>query len=298
MSEKNFYFDSGGQLANMIPAILNNRGIDPTVLLAMSGGLGGMGGGFGGLFGLLLFFLLFGGGYGGYGGGLFGGRGFGNGAQFVQNDANTAIVLQALERNGVNIQGIANAVGASKDAMMAAINGLSRELCNYANNTNQNFNQVLTQMLNGNNQIAGQIANCCCDLKQLFGQVMSQMERQTCDIERSIERQTDRVIAGQNEARFAALADKLEAERDKNVALTNQLSQEHQTREIVQAQGQMLNPIMIKLNDFDKRLSDIECKQPPTTVVPNPQVTAIPNCVAAQYGFYGFPFAGGNGSFF
>ena len=74
--EKTYVFDSGGgnnnNLAALLPALLQNKGLDPNALLAMSGGFGGMGG-FGGLFGLVVLFALLQqwgfGGFGGFGGG-------------------------------------------------------------------------------------------------------------------------------------------------------------------------------------------------------------------------------------
>ena len=51
------------------------------------------------------------------------------------------------------------------------------------------------------------------------------------------------------------------------------------------------------ISDLSNRLAKIECGLPPTTVVPNPQVYAMPACVAAQYGLgFGFGAPGyGNG---
>lgn len=47
------------------------------------------------------------------------------------------------------------------------------------------------------------------------------------------------------------------------------------------------------------KAKNAECGLPPTTVVPNPQVYAMPACVAAQYGLgFGAAFGlGGNGGF-
>ena len=171
MSKETYFIENDGaannQLAAIIPALLNKQGIDPTMLLAMmGGGFGGGLGGFNGLFGLLILFWFM---QGGFGGGGFGG--FGRGGfvpNQINNDANTAIILQALERNGVNINNIATALGTSKDAIMAAINGLSREICNFSNQTGMQTNQIIQQLAAGNNALTSQIANCCCDLKSLL----------------------------------------------------------------------------------------------------------------------------------
>ena len=77
-------------------------------------------------------------------------------------------------------------------------------------------------------------------------------------------------------------ANKLDAERAKSAALAGQLSQEHQTATIMQSQAQAVAPINAAIGDLSNRLAKIECGLPPTTVVPNPQVYAMPACVAAQ----------------
>lgn len=104
--------------------------------------------------------------------------------------------------------------------------------------------------------------------------------------------------------RFCALEmremqNKLDAERAKSAALAGQLSQEHQTATIMQSQAQAVAPINAAIGDLSNRLAKIECGLPPTTVVPNPQVYAMPACVAAQYGLgFGAAFGlGGNGGF-
>ena len=61
MSDKTYVFDSGANnnLASILPALLQNKGIDPSVLAAMgNGGFGGFGNN--GLFDILLLFILFG----------------------------------------------------------------------------------------------------------------------------------------------------------------------------------------------------------------------------------------------
>ena len=309
--EKTYVFDSGSgngnnNLAALLPALLQNKGIDPTALLAMSGGFGGMGG-FGNLFGLVILFALFQQwGFGGFGGcGGFGrGMGFGGfgGGGFlpnqINNDANTAIILQALERNGVNIDGIASTLGVSKDAIMAAINGVSREICSFAQTNGQNFNQVLMQMMNGNNALTSQIANCCCDLKQLIGQVITnndknasaielQNERNTCAITKSIGDSTDAILAGQRAAEMREMQREI-AERDRRLAEKDIIiSEARQTSMVGQLVRQATEPLLAAIGTLNGKVDKIECAMPPTVSVPYPQITAVNRCEAALLGLNG-----------
>lgn len=304
--EKTYVFDSGGNgnnnLAALLPALLQNRGIDPTALLAMSGGFGGMGG-FGGLFGIvILFALLQQWGFGGFGGGFGGfGRGFGAGGFLpnqINNDANTAIILQALERNGVNINGIASTLGLSKDAIMSAINGVSREICSFAQTNGQNFNQVLMQLMNGNNALTSQIANCCCDLKQLVASVITnndkntsavqlQAERNTCAITKSIDDSADRILAGQRAAEMREMQREI-ADRDRRLAEKDVIiSEARQTSMVGQLVRQATEPLANTLGALINKVDKIECGLPPTVSVPYPQLTALNRCEAAVLGLNG-----------
>ena len=316
MSEKTIVFDSGASngnnnLAALLPALLSQRNMDPAMWAMMGNGMGG----FGGLWGLLLLFLF---GYGGFGfGNGFGGfgRGFGGfGAggflpNQINNDANTAIILQALERNGVNINNIANNMGIAKDAVMAAINGLSREICNFAQANGQNFNQVLMQMMNGNNTLTSQVANCCCDLKQLVASVITncdknasaiqlQAERNTCAITKSIDDSMDKVLAGQRAAEMREMQREI-AERDRRLAEKDIIiSEARQTSMVGQIVRQATEPLANALGGLINKVDKIECGLPPTVSVPYPQLTALNRCEAAVLGLNGNGWGvNGNGWF-
>ena len=112
----------------MLPALMQQRGVDPNILALMGNGNSRNGNGWGDdLFAILLLFILMGwGGMGGFGGARGGmmGNGQGGVVPFVQNDANTAVIMQAVQRNGYDIQSLATALNTSSDAVQAAINGL------------------------------------------------------------------------------------------------------------------------------------------------------------------------------
>ena len=108
----------------MLPALMQQRGVDPNILALMGNGNSRNGNGWGDdLFAILLLFILMGwGGMGGFGGARGGmmGNGQGGVVPFVQNDANTAVIMQAVQRNGYDIQSLATALNTSSDAVQAA----------------------------------------------------------------------------------------------------------------------------------------------------------------------------------
>lgn len=282
MSDKTYVFDSGANnnLASILPALLQNKGIDPSVLAAMgNGGFGGFGNN--GLFDILLLFILFGAANNGNGFG-FGGNG--------NNGANSC-VMQAVERNGFSIQTLATALNTSTNDVMQAVNALGTQICNLGYQTGQNTNQIVTAILQGNNGIMSQIASCCCDLKTLLSQGFSSIgfetQKQTCAIEKSIADSTAQILAGLRAAEMREMQDKMDALREKNAQQAVILNNAQQTSQF----AAMLAPIA---QDLEK----IKCKLPETATIPYSPVVGVPNCVAYQYGLYGgFP-NGVNGAFF
>lgn len=296
MSKETYFIENDGagnnQLAALIPALLNKQGIDPTMLLSMmGGGFGGGMGGFGGLFGLLILFLLLTGGFGGFG---FGGgfnRGFGGGfvPNQINNDANVAIILQALERNGVNINNIATALGTSKDAIMAAINGLSREICNLSNQTGMQTNQIIQQLAAGNNALTSQIANCCCDLKSLLQQLGCNIEKtimsEGSNTRAEIAAARNDIKEGQRAQEMREMQREIDALRESKSDLKTKLALKDQNDFVQATLNAGLQPLYGALQKLQGDVDGLKCKMPPTVSVPWPQLRAYnPDAaVAAQW---------------
>ena len=161
---------SNGILA-MLPALLQRQGVDPNlVALCQNRGQNGWGGD--GIFGILLLFILMGafnGGGFGFGGGnrSWGGNGQGGVVPMLNNDANTAVIMQAVQRNGFDISTLATALNTSSDAVMAAINALGGQICNLGNQLGLGQRDIITAVTQGNNGIISQMCDCCCSLKTL-----------------------------------------------------------------------------------------------------------------------------------
>ena len=300
----------------MLPALMQQRGVDPNILALMGNGNNRNGNGWGDdLFAILLLFILMGwGGMGGFGGARGGmmGNGQGGVVPFVQNDANTAVIMQAVQRNGYDIQSLATALNTSSDAVQAAINGLGMQICNIGNQMGMNTNQIVTAIMQGNNAIQSQICQCCCQTNENITKMGYENQLSVCNQTNALVNtanqntlalrdagtaNTNAIISKLDAMQNQALLDKIDSLREKNSTLVNQLSQEHQNAYFAQVSAQTIAPVNAALGDLSAPQAKIECNQPEVAKVPYSPVVGIPTCVAAQYGLgYGFnPYAAGNG---
>ncbi|MCM1066398.1 MAG: hypothetical protein NC418_02345 [Muribaculaceae bacterium] len=294
--------DSGAatnnSLAAMLPALLQNRGIDTAALMGMmngsNGGFFGNNGGFQDIIALIVIAAIFGNGNFGFGGN-------GNNGQSVEA---REMIMQTLNRNGVDIAALAQAVNTSGDQILAGINSVSQAICGLGNQMGQNTNSIITAMLQGNNALTSQLAQCCCDNKLAICQQTNTLtgainnvaigqergfsalgfatERQTCDIKGAITDGTQAILAGQRAAEMREMQNKLDALREEN----STFKASAMTSQIV---GQATAPLGAALADLSARLAKIECNQPPT--FPMPYCPASGNYVPVTYGINVNPLA-------
>lgn len=329
MESKTYVFrengtNTGGGLNSvlaMLPALLQKQGVDPSLLALCNGKSNG---GWGdSLFAILLLFIIMGRGNffgGGYGGGMMP-NGQGGVVPMINNDANTAVIMQAVQRNGYDVQSLATALNTSSDAVMAAINSLGQQVCNIGNQMGMNTNQVLTALMQGNNAIATQLAECCCKTNNAitamdgnvklamcqqtgalqnainnvavgqergFSNVAYETQRQTCDLHNAIKDSTQIIVDGQKQAEMREMQNKLDALREENSTYKSSAM----TSQIV---GQAIAPINAALAGLQKEIEGVKCKLPETVTTPYTPFTAVPNCVAAQMGLYGYNGVNGGG---
>lgn len=296
--------DSGAatnnSLAAMLPALLQNRGIDTGYLMGLmnggngNGGFFGNNGGFQDIIALIVIAAIFGNGNFGFGGN-------GNNGQSAEA---REMIMQTLNRNGVDIAALAQAVNTSGDQILAGINSVSQAICGLGNQMGQNTNSIITAMLQGNNALASQLAQCCCDNKLAICQQTNTLtgainnvaigqergfsalgfatERQTCDIKGAIHDGTEAILAGQRDAVMREMQNKIDALREEN----STFKASAMTSQIV---GQATAPLGAALADLSARLAKIECNQPPT--FPMPYCPASGNYVPVNYGINVNPFA-------
>lgn len=299
--------DSGNSsIASMLPALIQNRGLDPNAVFAMMGNR--QGGGFGNgndFFAILLLFILMGAwGNNGFGGGFGGNNGGGIPLNMLANDSSLELIMSTLQRNGLDVSQLASTLNCSIGQVTSGINALATQISTLAGQQGLSAQQIINSIQAGNCQLSSQLAECCCNVR-------TAIERQGYESQLAVCNQTNTLVGTANQNTLAlrdagtantnaiigkldqmqnqALQDKIDALRERNTTLLNQLSQEHQNAYFAQVSAQTIAPVNAALGDLSNRLAAIECKQPATVTVP--YVPAMSNLVPVNYGINVNPFA-------
>lgn len=289
--------NTNGILA-MLPALLQKQGVDPA-LVAMCSNRGAFGNnGLSDIIALIVIAAIFG--NNGFGG-LFGGNRGGGCAlpNMINNDSNTQLLMQMLQRNGVDIQSLANMANTSSDAIVAAVNGVSKEICNLAANQGQSFNQVLTSIMQGNNALQTQLANCCCTLRDAITQQGYQSQLGQKDIQNSMLNGFNQTNVGV-ERGFSqlgySLAEQSCATRQNStdntsriLAKLDSIEDSRKDREINALTAQVASLTaraerQSEIAPLFKAVSDIQCKLPCTATVQYPNLVGVPAWQLYGYG--------------
>ena len=279
-STKTYVFgqDSSFGMLGMLAPLLQQRGIDPSVLACMKNNNGfGEGGWF--MWIIFLFFLM------GWGGNGWNNR---NGNQSdwlasqLNNDYGRDVLLQAVNGNGNAISQLATTLNCDINSVQAALNNISSAV-------GMSSQQIINSIQMGNNQLASQLALCCCDNKLLATQQGYEnriaMQEQSCMLGGKIDNSTN-VISAQIAAQTNFLSDKfcdlekremqskIDSLREERSTLLSNISNAQQTAAIQQYVANIVAPIAADVNA-------IKAAQPPTVAVPYPQLTAVPTVYAA-----------------
>lgn len=290
----------GGGMMSMLAPLLQQRGLDPNLLLAMNRG-GGFGNGEGSWFIWLLFILCFCG-WGGNGFG-FGGNGRGNIANEINNDYGRSLLMDAIGGNRNALSNLATQLNCTEGQIQSAISALTSQVQSVGNQVGMSGMQTINALQQGNMQIAQQLADCCCENRLAicqqtnslqnsinnvatgqergFANVAYETQRQTCDLHNAIKDSTQTIVNGQQQAVMRELQNKIDSLREENSTFKSSAM----TSQIV---GQALAPVNSVLAGLQKEVAGIKCKLPETVTLNYSQATAVPNCVAAQMGLYGF----------
>ena len=310
---------NNGGMMSLIAPLLQQRGVDPNVLLAMKGN-NGFGNGDGSWFIWLLFILCFCG-WGGNGFG-FGGRGNGAGlANEINNDYGRSLLMDAIGGNRNALSNLATQLNCTEGQIQQAISALTTQVQNVGNQVGMSGMQTINALQQGNMQIASQLADCCCRVnnnitamdgnvklamcqqtgtlqnainnvavgqERGFSNVAYETQRQTCDLHNAIKESTQTIVDGQKQAEMREMQNKIDSLREENSTFKSSAM----TSQIV---GQAVAPINAVLAGLQSEVASIKCKLPETVTLNYSQATAVPNCVAAQMGLYGLNAANGAG---
>ena len=296
MSEEKTYVFDGGSTNSIISALapmLQNRGIDPSVLALMNNdGFGGNGGWW-----IWIFFLAFM--WGGFGGrGAYGADGTGFLASQLNNDYGRDVLLQAINGNATAISQLATTLNCDINAVQAALTSLGTQVQAVGNTVGLSGQQIINAIQAGNASIASQLASCCCDVKgaistQGYENRLATID-QTATLAAKIDAQTTMINDKFCALEMREMQNKIDALRDEKLALQTNISQRAQNEYIATS----LYPISTALTELRADFDCFKSHLPETVSVPYSPVAAVPTCVAAQYGFYGYPYGvPGNGSF-
>lgn len=273
-----------GGMMSLIAPLLQQRGLDPNLLVAMNRG-GGFGSNEGSWFIWLLFILCFCG-WGGNGFG-FGNNGRGGLANEINNDYGRGLLMDAIGGNRNALSNLATQLNCTEGQIQSAISALTSQVQNVGNQVGMSGMQTINALQQGNMQIAQQIANCCCQTNNNITTQGYENKLAICQQTHSINdnananalmlRDTNQsnhlaLMGKLDQMQTQAMQDKLDALREKNSALVAQISNEHQTQALQAYQAQIITPVNAALAALQAEVAGIKCKLPNTVSVPYPQL--------------------------
>lgn len=292
---------SNGELVSLLAPLLQQRGLDPNLLLMNRNnyGFGGEGGWF-----MWILFLFFFTGWGGNGWGGFGNNGRGALAgdaylgNLINNDAGRELLMSAIQGNGNAINQLASTLNCDVNSIKSAINGVMSQIQGVGNQVGMSSQQIINAIQAGNCQIASQIAKCCCD-NQLaicqqtntlqnaingvnvgqergFASVAFETQRQTCDIQNSIKDVASQILAGQQAAEMREMQNKIDALREANSQKDVIINNGQQTAVFSQMIQSATAPIANAVANLQGDVNGIKCKLPETVTLPFSCATAVP----------------------
>ena len=277
--------------------VFGNEGNSLPLAYALNNG-NGWGNGLGGWGGALIGFLLgagFSGGWGGFGG--WGGNG--GAAGMLNNDANTDVILQAINGTDADVRQLATTLNADINSVRSGVDDARMAIASVAAQTGLSGLQVQNAILSGDAAITAKLQECCCENRLLTttqgyesriqtieqtNLLGSQADRNTSSIINAINAQTVAMNDQFCALKERELQDKIDSLTAANTSLKGQIDNANQTAAV----AAMLSPIQ-------KEISEIKAAQPATVSVQYPQLTAVPAYSVYGSGYYPY-YYGGSGS--
>lgn len=207
-SDKIFMFgDEGGSkgadIMAMIPALMQNKGMDPNLVAALMNGNGNRGS-WGGdgcwwIWIILLFFC-----WGGFGGNGFGNNGANGLPAQLNSDAGRELLMNAIQGNGNAIGQLASTLNCSTQQLQGAICNLQGSIDKVGGQVGMTGQQVINSIQQMGCQIGNQIASCCCDVR-------TAIERQGFENQLATVNQTNALQSSSN-TQFNIIGAKIDAQ--------------------------------------------------------------------------------------
>ena len=307
--------------SNEVFMIPDNRGnqssLDPNVLFAsMMNGNNGFGGNGNWMWVVFLFFLyplMRNGGFWGNNDGNPGNLGsLGN---LVNNDSGRELLMQAINGNANALRDLAAMLNTSTSSIQHAICGVNNSITQLSGQVGMSGQQIINAIQLGNQGLAAQLAQCCCDLRTAI--TTGNYENQIATLN-----QTNTLQSGQNFINRSierGFSDTAYAFRDQTCKLGSDI--QNSTQQIKDATTAQTNAIISKLDSMERtglmdkidaqremistlktnaniaaqnaatqqaiaaataplaaQLAEIKCAQPNTVTVPYYPFSVQPNC--------------------
>ena len=306
---------------NEVLMIPDNRGnqssLDPNVLFAsMMNGNNGFGGNGNWMWVVFLFFLypfMRNGGFWGNNDGNSGNLGsLGN---LVNNDSGRELLMQAINGNANALRDLAAMLNTSTSSIQKAICGVNNSITQLSGQVGMSGQQIINAIQLGNQGLASQLAQCCCDLRTSV--TTGNYENQIATLN-----QTNTLQSGQNFINRSierGFSDTAYAFRDQTCKIGSDI--QNSTQQIKDATTAQTNAIIAKLDSMERtglmdkidaqremistlktnanivaqnaatqqaiaaataplaaQLAEIKCAQPNTVTVPYYPFSVQPNC--------------------
>lgn len=293
---KTYVFGQDSNCMNWIAPLLQQKGIDPSVVAMMNNG----GFGNGNWIWILFLILLFGrNGFGGYGDNV---TGTGYLSNQIINTAGRDLLMQAITGNGTAVQNLASSLNCDINSIKCAINSVQSSICQVGNQVGMSGQQIINAVQQGNMGLMQQIAQCCCDNKLLVTNMGYESQirdlQNTAQVTGRIDYLTNSVTQGFNSTAYETAQQTCALQngmRDQTQTILNKLDaieDSRKDRQIADLTAQLTAATSraeraAELAPITKALSDIQCKQPNTVTVPYQPFVTVPNCIAYQ-GLYGY----------
>ena len=299
---KTYVFGQDSNCMNWIAPLLQQRGIDPSVVAMMNNG------GFGGNNWIWIIFLilLFGrNGFGGYGDAV----GTGYLSNQITNTSGRDLLMQAITGNGNAVQNLANTLNCDINSIKCAINGVQNSICQVGNQVGMSGQQIINAIQQGNMGLTQQIAQCCCDNKLLVTNMGYESQirdmQNTAQLTNKLDNINNNVVhsfsttAYETAQQTCALQNGMRNQTQTILSKLDSIEDSRKDRQIAELTAQLTAATSraeraAELAPITKALSDIQCKQPNTVTVPYQPFVTVPNCVAYQ-GLYGFGYGNNPG---
>lgn len=290
----------------------NKGNMDPAALMAMMNNNYGFGGNGAWWIWIILLFFCWGG---------FGGNGFGRGASDasrlaseLNTDANTNLLMQAINGNKEAISSLSNTLNCDFNSVTAALNNINSGVSKISCDVKLSSCEVINAITSGNATLASKLAECCCNTQRSIDSVNLNLTKMGYEDQLAMCNQTNTLVNTMNQntlsLRDSNLAntqailqkidnfeniyrqDKMDRLTSENLALKGQISQANQNQYIAATVQANTAPIVNRLNSLQSDVDGIKCKLPNTVSVPYPQL-AVYNPEIARAAAYG-AFAGEN----